>query len=159
MVTQLSRRLMHRTGMSASLDPGSIASIAKSTDRVFRATVEGYAGADDQAQYYWRCLVLWRCDGLRWDRGEALGGKRREEVRYDKPELRQTILLEPLGDTWLPALDWPVRLRGGSEGLSLHYSDMTLSSLMPGTGMRRSLQNARRRETSRVVPGFAAAAG
>ncbi len=135
-VTQLSRRLMHRTGMSSHLNPGSVASIASSTDRVFRATVMAHAGADDQSQYYWRCLVLWQCEGLSWERGDTLGGKRRE-VRLDQPELRQTILLEPHGDTWMPALDWPVRLNGGSDGMSITYSDMTLRSLQPSLGMRR----------------------
>jgi len=68
---RLSRVLVHQTGMSSTLDPGSVAELAKTEALAFYATIEN-APVPDYAQRYWRRTVLWQCDGLRWERGGGL---------------------------------------------------------------------------------------
>lgn len=97
--------LSGNTGLSEKLAPGSIASLALRGDTAFTV-----AFPDNNLplarDLYWRGMVLWDGTGLNWERG---GPVRREE----KPEglagdpIRQHIMIEPYGDTWLFALDYP----------------------------------------------------
>lgn len=94
------------TGVPSSLDPGRILQIAKSTETAFRVQFP-----DDNVppnnQRYWRCVVLWDCQGLSWNRG--LSSTYEPKVRGQEPgDIRQIITLEPHGQSWLPSLDYPI---------------------------------------------------
>ncbi len=131
----LGRQFKHRTGISSSLDPGSIAVIAQSTALAFRATfVEGRV--PDLSDRYWRCLVLWGCHGLRWTQGSSHSNASLAEASFDG-DLHQRILLEPHGDHWLPALDTPTHVMSNVDDHSLVPADSTLRSASPVNSVRR----------------------
>ena len=135
MVMRLSRQFKHRTGISSSLDPGSVAEVARSTELAFRAAfVEG--NVPDLADRYWRCLVLWDCKGLKWQRGLVRSPQTLARSAFDG-ELHQRILLEPHGDTWLPALDTPTHVMSNVADHSLTDADHTLRSRSEVTSLRR----------------------
>ncbi|MEN3941482.1 transglutaminaseTgpA domain-containing protein [Prosthecobacter sp. SYSU 5D2] len=103
------------TGVPSSLDPGNVLEVAKSNEKAFRVEFpDGEIPRNDQR--YWRCVVLWNCQGLSWSRGlrttYAPGLRERQEG-----DIRQIITLEPHGQIWLPALDFPLR---GSDGKSVY---------------------------------------
>jgi transglutaminase-like putative cysteine protease len=89
------------TGLSESMSPGNLSSLAQSDAIAFRAEFEG--GPPPHAQRYWRGPVLWDFDGRTWTVMPVLlktfappqGGER---YRYD-------ILLEPHNRPWLFALE------------------------------------------------------
>jgi uncharacterized protein (DUF58 family) len=103
------------TGVPSSLEPGRVLEVAKNNQRAFRVEFpDGEIPRNDQR--YWRCVVLWNCQGLSWSRGlrttYAPGLRERQEG-----DIRQVITLEPHGQVWLPALDFPLR---GSDGKSVY---------------------------------------
>jgi transglutaminase-like putative cysteine protease len=55
---------------------------------------------------YWRGMVLWDGTGLNWERGGPVRAELAPTVLEGDP-IRQHIMLEPYGDTWLFALDRP----------------------------------------------------
>ena len=132
---RLSRVLVHQTGMSSTLDPGSVAELAKTEALAFYATIEN-APVPDYSQRYWRCIVLWQCEGLRWERGGGLS-RLPHLTPSRKDELQQRIMLEPHGQQWLPALDSPTRPLSNTEEHYIAYDDDTLRSLTAVDGMRR----------------------
>lgn len=97
-----------RTGLSDSIEMGSISNLVESEQVAFRVDFEGEIPAADSL--YWRGPVLMETDGRRWERSrmniqrelppfEALG----ETVSY-------TVTLEPHRRRWLFALDLPLTL-------------------------------------------------
>jgi hypothetical protein len=101
----LNRGILNVSGMSDQLQPGSVAALAMSDEIVFRADFpDGNIPA--LPHLYWRGGVLWRGEGLSWDRVnpysiESLAG------RLEGPPVHQRIRLEPHGGKWLFALDRP----------------------------------------------------
>ncbi len=95
------------TGMSDRMEPGSIASIANERERAFMV---GFPDGDMPpfSEMYWRGVVLWKNDGLTWVRDPALSAETRSPERFGGPRIRQNIIIEPHGGTWLFALDRPV---------------------------------------------------
>jgi len=89
------------TGLSESMAPGNLSSLAQSDSIAFRAEFQG--DPPPHAQRYWRGPVLWDFDGRTWtmlpvrlkDFTEPKGGRR---YRYD-------IVLEPHNRPWLFALE------------------------------------------------------
>jgi transglutaminase-like putative cysteine protease len=89
------------TGLSESMSPGNLSSLAQSDAIAFRAEFDG--GPPPHAQRYWRGPVLWDFDGRTWTVmpvalktfAEPRGGAR---YRYD-------IVLEPHNRPWLFALE------------------------------------------------------
>jgi transglutaminase-like putative cysteine protease len=89
------------TGLSESMAPGNLASLAQSDAIAFRAEFSGEP--PPHAQRYWRGPVLWDFDGRTWTMMPVLlreftqpkGGQR---YRYD-------IVLEPHNRPWLFALE------------------------------------------------------
>ena len=108
-INTLARRGESQSGLSNTLEPGSVARIALSNETAFLA--EFSEGNPAPAQRYWRTLVLWQCEGLRWTRGRpyvdtvAVPGK-------DSRRIQQRVTLKPHGDLWLPALDRVSRVNG-----------------------------------------------
>ena len=93
------------TGLSETMQPGSIQQLSLSEAVAFRAHFPETPPA--RTQLYWRALVLWTTDGKTWSRdGEP---RRPSSHRAIGPALSYTITLEPSNKPWLPALDLPER--------------------------------------------------
>ena len=92
-----------RTGMSNTMAPGNLSSLAQSQEIAFRAKFDGRP--PDQTQLYWRGLVLGDFDGRTWTQRQATPGNGRLAVR-GKPVAYQ-VTLEPHNERWLFALDMP----------------------------------------------------
>ena len=102
-VMQFSQPLTGTGGMSDSLSPGSIASLALGRELVFRADFPD-GNAPSMSAMYWRAGVLWRGDGLTWWRGQRMDA---EAVPLGGAAIRQRIIVQPHGAHWLYALDRP----------------------------------------------------
>lgn len=125
LVTSLTRSLRHQTGISGSLSPGSIASVAQSEEPAFRVMIHGRQ--PDARDLYWRCLTLAYCEGMTWE--QSAGERTRAPQEVKGVPVLQTLTLEPNGARWVPALDRPWKiLRGGSDHY-LNAEDQTLRSI------------------------------
>ena len=119
-----------RTGLSNSMAPGNLSSLAKSQDTVF--TVRFSDPAPAQQQLYWRGVVLGAFDGRTWvqvDAGLPPGTAIR--LALGDRAVRYQVTLEPTGHLWLFALDLPAappRLAGNPSAMS---PEMELSALDP----------------------------
>ena len=89
------------TGLSESMAPGNLSSLAQSDAIAFRAEFQGEP--PPHAQRYWRGPVLWDFDGRTWT---AMPGLLRE---FTEPKggrrYRYAIVLEPHNRPWLFALE------------------------------------------------------
>lgn len=95
------------TGLSDSMNPGSISDLGQSDAVAFRASFEG-GEMPPANRLYWRGPVLWDTDGRRWT------GDRRLELDATPPPvtplgpaLAYTLTLEPHQQRFLLALDLP----------------------------------------------------
>lgn len=111
---QFGRSILGQQGMSDRLDPGSVAGLVRSDEVVFRVEFPGDA-VPSLYGMYWRGMVLWQCDGLRWSRGEHLSMERSPR-QLAGGVVAQRISLQPHGAHWLFALDRP---RGETRGAIL----------------------------------------
>ena len=98
-----------RSGLSESMSPGTVSSLALSDDIAFRARFDDAVPA--QSKLYWRAVVLGRYDGRTWSQGEPrrLPPDSVEATAGSKPT-RYEVTLEPTGRRWLYALDVPVAI-------------------------------------------------
>ncbi len=91
--------------LSDKLAPGSLSSLALRTDPAFSVKFpDGYA--PPASEMYWRGIVLWDGTGLYWERGGP-GRQLERPTVLEGPGIRQQIILEPYGESWLFALDRP----------------------------------------------------
>ncbi|PXX91972.1 DUF3488 domain-containing protein [Marinobacter vulgaris] len=103
-----------RTGISDSMTPGDISSLAQSSERAFRVTFGGQAPA--YRDRYWRGLILDRLEGDTWQQGAGNQLRRPGRVAVDggvgelEPN-QYDVLMEPTNQTWAFALE-------GSEAVS-----------------------------------------
>jgi len=109
-----------RTGLSDQLDPGSIASLARSDAPAMRLQFTGMA-PPPPAERYWRVLTLNQFDGRRWSAspGEpALAAPTDGAAANLPPQIN--VLLEPTNLRWLPwggtGLPWPNGIRRSADG-------------------------------------------
>jgi transglutaminase-like putative cysteine protease len=98
------------TGLSDSMTPGAISSLAQSGATAFR--VEFFGPAPEPALRYWRGPVLWHTDGRTWSPGRtgSYPRQRPEAVQNRDQALRYAITLEGHDKPWLLALDLPVEI-------------------------------------------------
>lgn len=127
LVQRLGRQMMHQTGLSDTLNPGSVAKVAQSQEKAFWVSFENEKMPPIQSRY-WRCMVLNQCMGLAWERGLPLGYQRRRPGSL-KDRVVQTITLVAHGSTWLPALDRPMTLLDHNQEHVLSQEDDTVRSL------------------------------
>ncbi len=93
-----------RTGLSDTMEPGSISDLGESDELVFRVK---FAGAiPPPGQRYWRGPVLSHTDGKRWSQS-AVKKILRQPVVTGTP-YQYTLLMEPQDKNWVFALDMPV---------------------------------------------------
>ncbi len=97
-----------RTGISDSMTPGDISSLAQSSERAFRVTFGGETPA--YRDRYWRGLILDRLDGETWQQGFGRQFRRPGRVSVDggvgelEPN-QYDVLMEPTDQTWAFALE------------------------------------------------------
>ena len=98
-----------RTGLSESMSPGMISSLAQSDDIAFR--VKFIDPMPPQPMLYWRAAVLENFDGRNWTQ-QPQGALPADSLRIpsDAPLTRYQVTLEPHGRRWLFALEVPVAL-------------------------------------------------
>ncbi len=123
------------SGFSDRLSPGSIASIASSTDVAFRAEFPDGA-APSLGSMYWRGAVLWQGNGLEWQGGAPAAVSGATQLPAGE-RIRQRITIEPHGERWMFALDRPFEAPAGAV-------------LAPGNCLRgeRELGSSRRYEVT-----------
>ena len=89
-------------GLSDRMTPGQFSRLALSRAPALRAI---FAGPPPPAEeLYWRGPVLWQYDGRSWRPGDVAGlppGR----YRPQDPALPYTLMLQPSGAPWVPALD------------------------------------------------------
>jgi protein-glutamine gamma-glutamyltransferase len=124
---QFELRLLRSTniGFSDRLSPGSIATLANSSDIAFRAEFPG-TNTRPTGPMYWRGLVMWHCDGLEWRAPVAPRPKSPSStpdytdssgltVQSQKiKEIEQRITVPPHGARWMFALDHPMKTVPGA---------------------------------------------
>jgi transglutaminase-like putative cysteine protease len=91
------------TGMSDSMEPGSISELSRSDEVAFRVRFE--STVPPARERYWRGLVLAEYDGQEWSRAPVDAAPRQLTTRGNP--VRYTVTLEPHGERWLFALDMP----------------------------------------------------
>jgi protein-glutamine gamma-glutamyltransferase len=102
------------SGFSDRLSPGSIATLANSSDIAFRAEFPDRT-TTPPGSMYWRGAVMWHCDGLEWRAPYVpvlISGSARQLPRGNA--IRQRITLAPHGARWMFALDRPFEIPPGS---------------------------------------------
>lgn len=94
-----------RTGLSDSMAPGTLASLAQSDDVAFRVRFDGPAPA--QHLLYWRSIVLGDYDGRTWTRVPRRRGPQRQEIGIAMrgQPVRQEITMEASNQRWLSVLE------------------------------------------------------
>lgn len=115
----------HQTGISNSLEPGRISKIAMNEEVAFRVEFPTSEPPPNENRY-WRCLVLWDCNGLSWERGLQLSGSPKLRLAR-RDDVKQIISLESHGQQWLPCLDLPVRATGERGVMLPDLNDLLVS--------------------------------
>ncbi|WP_404359555.1 DUF3488 and DUF4129 domain-containing transglutaminase family protein [Methylotuvimicrobium sp. KM1] len=108
-----------KTGLSDSMEPGSISDLGFSDELVFRVRFQG--PIPPNAQRYWRGPVFSVTDGKRWTAAKRYTYTAAAEPDFSEPAYRYTLLLEPQNNNWVFALemagDYPSQLHMNSEYL------------------------------------------
>ncbi|MQA37914.1 transglutaminase TgpA family protein [Rugamonas aquatica] len=93
------------TGISDSMAPGTLSSLAQSDAVAFRVRFFGPMPA--QSQLYWRSIVLGDYDGRTWTRVPRRRGLQRLDISVATrgQPLRHEITMEPTNSLWLAALE------------------------------------------------------
>ncbi|MCK4840488.1 MAG: DUF3488 domain-containing transglutaminase family protein [Methylococcales bacterium] len=96
-----------RSGLSDSLEPGSISQLGMSDELVFRVKFEGDIPSPNQR--YWRGPVFSYTDGKRWTETKKLFfHKYMDKPVYTGNAYQYTLMMEPQEKDWVFALDMPV---------------------------------------------------
>jgi len=96
------------SGLSDSMSPGDISSLAMSDEIAFRVRFKPGSGTPPPQERYWRGPVLHDFDGHSWRRTEA-AAVLAPGLRFQGPAYRYTVSLEPSRHNWIFVLDWPSR--------------------------------------------------
>ncbi len=119
-----------RTGLSESMTPGAIASLAESDALAFRVRFDGKV--PPMARMYWRGPVFGAFDGSTWRAATSRAPAAAPRVRFagNGAPIRYTLTQEPTGYRWLFALEMPQRVRAGTLEV-LHRADLQLVARSP----------------------------
>jgi transglutaminase-like putative cysteine protease len=102
------------SGFSDRLSPGSIAGLANSSDIAFRAEFPG-SKTRPRGPMYWRGVVMWRCDGMKWRAPSEMAAISRSTRQSPSGNIiRQRITLAPHGARWMFALNRPFEIPPGA---------------------------------------------
>ncbi|CAA9245969.1 MAG: FIG001454: Transglutaminase-like enzymes, putative cysteine proteases [uncultured Chthoniobacterales bacterium] len=102
-------------GFSDELSPGSVTSLANSTDVAFRAEFPD-GKLPPRAAMYWRGAMMWEGAGFDWKAPAFPASLPAETQRTPAAEaVRQRITIEPHQSRWMFALDWPAHAPLGAS--------------------------------------------
>ncbi|MDD5462907.1 MAG: DUF3488 and transglutaminase-like domain-containing protein [Methylococcales bacterium] len=94
-----------KSGLSDSMEPGSITSLGMSDELVFRVKFTG--ALPPPAQRYWRGPVLSRTDGKHWTQAANMEFRQLDKPVFKGLSYQYTLLMEPQDKKWVFALDMP----------------------------------------------------
>jgi len=97
------------SGLTSTLEPGSINDLSLSDELVFRVRFDGEA--PPPAQRYWRGPVYSHTDGVRWTAAGQTDSST-PAVQFSGPAYRYTLLMEPQKEHWVFALEMAVDFDG-----------------------------------------------
>jgi transglutaminase-like putative cysteine protease len=124
-----------RTGLSNSMAPGNMSSLAQSEETAFR--VRFIDPAPPQEQLYWRGVVLGAFDGRTWLQAAALPRATAHQpgasisIGLNGRAVRHQVTLEPSGQRWLFVLDLPAELPRLAGNPSAVSAELELSATDP----------------------------
>ena len=134
-----------RTGLSDSMQPGAIASLALSSDPVFTARFS--TPIPPQDQLYWRGVVLGDFDGATWTRrgakGRAPASDSRIDIALQGQPSQYEVTLQASGQRRIFALDVPrsiERLPGNPYVVSSALEVLTIQPITSTVRYRASSQ-------------------
>ena len=110
-----------RTGFTDQVRLGAVSDIQEDSTIVLRANMERI----DEKDLYWRGIVLEYFDGKSWVTMKKQSAPRSFPGQLSGRGIRQTVYLEPYGNTYLFSLDRPVFVAGQNIKRS---QDLTYSS-------------------------------
>jgi protein-glutamine gamma-glutamyltransferase len=94
------------TGLSDSMEPGSITDLGMSDELAFRVRFDG--AIPPPAQRYWRGPVLTHTNGKRWTQSKNLDYQQQmAKPSYSGQAYQYKLLMEPQNKNWVYALDLP----------------------------------------------------
>ncbi|BBA35586.1 transglutaminase family protein [Methylocaldum marinum] len=99
-----------KSGLSDTIEPGSVSRLALSRERAFRADFKD--SPPPPVERYWRGPVFWHTDGKRWTLTPERGKNKVQTAEFSGPAYRYTITLEPQRHRWVFALDLPKVIPG-----------------------------------------------
>jgi transglutaminase-like putative cysteine protease len=117
----LNRQDKARTGFTDHVRLGAVSDIQEDSTIVLRANMEKI----DDSELYWRGIVLEYFDGKGWTSVKKQSAPRAFPGRFGGKTVRQTVYLEPYGNTYLFSLDRPIFVTGQNIKRS---HDLTYSS-------------------------------
>ena len=97
-----------QTGLSDSMEPGSISQLVQREDAAFSVVFAGQAPA--VSQMYWRIMILDDFDGRRW---QNVHGLQQETVQLQGGQLIPYRLTGKPARSRLPLLEYPLQAPGG----------------------------------------------
>jgi len=124
-----------RTGMSDTMAPGNIASLAQSEEIAFRARFPG--APPERDKLYWRGIVLGQFDGRTWSALPPQYWRGPVQLRARGAPLTYEVTIEPSGKPWLFALDLasaPASIPGTPTRLT---ADLEMLAYQPISGRLR----------------------
>ena len=102
-------------GFSESMEPGAIASLAQDDISAFR--VRFYGKVPSPLDMYWRGGILAANNEMSWSRGKLKKKKALRPVKNLNEIFRQEVLLEPVFNDWIFALDKPIWIEHHNQRL------------------------------------------
>ena len=94
-----------RTGLSDTLEPGSVSRLSQSAEPAFRVDFDGEP--PPPAERYWRGPVFWYTNGARWTLPPEIVLPGPMPVTFSGPAYRYAVTLEPHRRRWVFALELP----------------------------------------------------
>jgi protein-glutamine gamma-glutamyltransferase len=95
-----------KSGLSDSMEPGSITNLGMSDERVFRVKFNG--AIPPSRQRYWRGPVFTQTDGKKWTQANDLSYQQYlDKLKFSGTPYQYTLLMEPQEKNWVFALDMP----------------------------------------------------
>ncbi len=118
-----------RSGLSNTMSPGNIASLALSDAIAFRVKFE--ANVPPKSALYWRGPVLGHFDGRTWTPLPAGIDNAAVTLRHLGTPLRYQVTVEPHGNHWLFALEMPQGVPALSSNTARFTTDGRLITSQP----------------------------
>lgn len=130
-----------KTGLSDSMDIGTINNLANSEEVAFRVDFDG--AILPASQLYWRGPILWNTDGSRWEQQSMDLSSNLPSFSIEGNTVSYSITLEPNNRRWLFSLDLPVIMPQGINNKVFARPDFQLlSSRDIAKKVRYSLRSA-----------------